>query len=57
MVINELRGSPTRSDNAIFGNNEQASFVFFIVRAKHNLIKLKLYISAQAVNNISESAM
>ena len=43
LVINVLRGSPTRSDNVYFANNEQASLVFFIEHAEHNLIKLKLY--------------
>ena len=53
------RGSPIRPDNVYFANNEQAPLVFFIARAEHNLIKLKLYnnLSAQAVNNISECAM
>ena len=36
-------GSPIRSDNVYFANNEQASLVFFIAYAEHNLIKLKLY--------------
>ena len=59
MIINELGGSPIRSNNVYFANNKQASFVFFIAHAEHNLIKLKLYNnwSAQAVNNISECAM
>ena len=53
------RGSPIRLDNVYFANNEQASLVFFITHAEHNLIKLKLYDnwSAQDVNNISECAM
>ena len=53
------QGSPIRLDNVSFANNEQASLVFFIAHAEHNLIKLKLYnnSSAQAVNNISECAM
>ena len=38
-----LRGSPIGSDNVYFANNEQASLVFFIAHAEHNLIKLKLY--------------
>ena len=59
MIINELGVSPIRSDNVYFDNNEQASLVFFIAHAEHNLIKLKLHnnISAQAVYNISECAM
>ena len=62
-MINELGPSPTRSDNVYFANNEQASLAFTaafcFAHAEHNLIKLKLYnnSSAQAVNNISESAM
>ena len=35
-----LRGSPIGSDNVYFANNEQASLVFFIAHAEHNLIKL-----------------
>ena len=52
-------GSPIRSDNVNFANNEQTSLVFFIAHAEHNLIKLKLYNnkSAQTVNIISESGM
>ena len=59
LIINELGGSPIRSDNFYFANNEQASLAFFIVHAEHKLIKLKLYnnCSAQAVNNISEWPM
>ena len=59
MIINEHVGSPIKSDNVHFANNEQASLVFFIAHAKQNLIKLKLYSnqSIQAVNNISESGM
>ena len=37
------RGSPIKLDNVYFTNNEQASLVFFIAHAEHNLIKLKLY--------------
>ena len=37
------RGSPIRLDNVYFANNEQASLVFFIANAEHNLIKHKLY--------------
>ena len=58
-MINELAGSPTRSENVYFANNEQASIavftaVFCFTHAEHNLIKLKLYInwSAQAVNSV-----
>ena len=43
VIINELGGSPIRSNNVYFANNKQASFVFFIAHAEHNLIKLKLY--------------
>ena len=59
MIINEHVGSPIRSDNVYFANNEQTSLVFFIAHAEHNLIKLKLYnnLSAQAFNNISQSSM
>ena len=38
LIINEHVGSPIRSDNAYFANNEQASLVFFIAHAEHNLI-------------------
>ena len=62
--MNELGRCPTRSDNAYFAKNEEASFAVFTVvfsftHAKHNLIKLKLYNnwSAQAANSISECAM
>ena len=46
-MINELVGSPTRSENVYFANNEQASIavftaVFCFTHAKHHLIKLKL---------------
>ena len=58
-MINELAGSPTRSENVYFANNEQASIavftaVFCFTHAEHNLIKLKLYNnwSAQAVNSV-----
>ena len=63
MIINKLGLCPTRSNNVYFANNEQASLaftdVFCFAHAEHNLIKLKLYNnwSAQAVNNILESAM
>ena len=47
LVINQLGRCPTRSDNAYFANNEQASLAFTaafcFVHAEHNLIKLKLY--------------
>ena len=43
MIINELAGSPTRSDNVYFANNEQVSLVFSIAHAGHNFIKPKLY--------------
>ena len=47
-MTNELIGSPTRSENACFPNNEQASIavfpaVFCFTHAEHHLIKLKLY--------------
>ena len=47
-MISELTGSPTISENAYFGNNEQASIavfsaVFCFTHAEHYLIKLKLY--------------
>ena len=58
-MINELGGSTTRSENAYFANNEQASIavftaVFCFTHAEHHLIKLKLYNnwSAQAVNRV-----
>ena len=53
------RASLIRLDNVYFANKEQASLVFFITHAEHNLIKLKLYnnLSVQAVNNILECAM
>ena len=47
-MINELACFPTRSDNVYFVNHKQASIavfttVFYFTRAKHHLIKLKLY--------------
>ena len=59
LIINEFRGSPSRSDNVYFANNKQGSVVFFIAYAEHNLIKLKLYNnwSVQAVNNTLEYVM
>ena len=47
-MINELVGSPSRSENVYFANNEQASIaaftaVFCFTHAEHNLIKLELY--------------
>ena len=47
-MINKLAGSPTRSENVYFANNEQASTavftaVFCFKHAKYHLIKLKLY--------------
>ena len=47
LMINELAGSPTRSENVYFANNEQASIaiftsVFCFTHAEHHLIKLKL---------------
>ena len=43
-MINELAGSPTRSENVYFDNNEQASIAVFTVvfcftHAEHHLIK------------------
>ena len=48
LLINEFAGSPTRSKNVYFANNEQASIavftaVFSFTHAEHHLIKLKLY--------------
>ena len=58
-MINELVGSPTRSENVYFASNEQASIaaftaVFCFTHAESHLIKLKLYNnwSAQAVNSV-----
>ena len=58
-MIDELARFPTRSNNAYFVNNEQASIavftaVFCLTHAEYHLIKLKLYnnISAQAVNSV-----
>ena len=47
-MITELAGSPARSENVYFANNEQASIavstaVFCFTHAEHHLIKLKLY--------------
>ena len=47
-MINELARSLTRSENAYFASNEQASIsvftaVFCFAHAEHHLIKLKLY--------------
>ena len=43
-MINELAGSPTRSENVYFANNEQAliavfTAVFCFTQAEHHLIK------------------
>ena len=48
LMINELAGSSTRTENVYFANNEQASIaiftaVFCFTHAEHHLIKLKLY--------------
>ena len=48
LIINELAGSPARSENVYCANNEQASIavftaVFCFIHAEHHLIKLKLY--------------
>ena len=37
-MINEHVGSSIRSDNVYFASNEQASLLFFIAHAEHNLI-------------------
>ena len=47
-MINELAGSPIKSEKVCFANNEQASIavftaVFCFTHAEHHLIKLKLY--------------
>ena len=45
-MINDLAGSPTRSENVYFANNEKASIAVFtacFTHAEHHLIKLKLY--------------
>ena len=47
LIINELAGSPTRTENVYFANNEQASIavftaVFCFTHAEHHSIKLKL---------------
>ena len=46
-MINEHAGSPTRSENVYFTNNQQASIsvftaVFCFTHAEHHLIKPKL---------------
>ena len=58
-MINELTGSPSRSQNVSFANNEQASIVVFtavfsFTHAERHLIKLKLYNNwaVQAVNSV-----
>ena len=48
LMINELAGSPTRSENVYFANNEQLSIAVFtavicFTHAEHHIIKLKLY--------------
>ena len=48
LMINELAGSPTRSENVFFANNKQASIavftaVFCFTHAEHHLMKLTLY--------------
>ena len=48
-MINKIAGSPTRSENIYFANNEQASIVVFTAAfcfthtENHLKIKLKLY--------------
>ena len=46
LMINELAGSPARSANVFFANNEQALIAVFtaafcFTHAEHHLIKLK----------------
>ena len=46
--VNELAGSPARSEYVYFAKNEQASIavftaVFCFTHAEHHIIKLKLY--------------
>ena len=48
LMINGLAGSPTRSENVYFANNEKAliavfTAVFCFTHAENHLIKLKLY--------------
>ena len=48
LMINELTGPPTRSENVYFANNEEASIAVFtaafcFTHSEHHLIKLKLY--------------
>ena len=48
LMINELVGSPTRSENVYFANNKQASIavftaVFCFRHADYHLIKFELY--------------
>ena len=38
LIVNELGGSSTRSDNVYFANNEQELLVFFVAHGEHNLI-------------------
>ena len=47
-MINEIARFPTRSKNAYFANNKQASIgaftaLFYFTHAEYNLIKFKLY--------------
>ena len=58
-MINEIALSPTKSENACFTDNEQASIatftaVFCFTHAAHNSIKHKLYNNglAQAINSV-----
>ena len=58
-MINEVAGSPTKSEIVYFANNKQASIavftaVFCFTLAENDLIKLELYNnwSAQAANNV-----
>ena len=61
LIINELGLCPTRSNNVYFANDEGACLhlLMYFVLHMRNIIKLELYNnwSAQAVNNVSESAM
>ena len=53
LITNELEGSPIKSDNVYFANNEQGSLVFFIAHAEHNLINLNLYNNQWSFGNLS----
>ena len=58
-MINEIARFPTRSKNAYFANNKQASIgaftaLFYFTHAEYNLIKFKLYSNwpSQPVNSV-----